>query len=251
MFFFEHHGLEDPLFFRSNILHNQSFPVHLHRAYELIQVIEGELHMQVEQKQYQLAENELAFIFSTQLHSFRAFDDTVISVTIFSPEFIDDFHSRYHNMMPESNVLSLGAPLDFAKLKSVYAKKGQLYTLCDLLLQSTRLQPLEGNLHVEVLQKIFGYVDVHYGEDCSLKSVAAALRYDYSYLSKLFVRATGMHYTEYVNVYRIAQACTLLAAGQCSISEISAICGYGNLRTFHRNFQKIMRCAPTEYAKNL
>lgn len=247
LFFFEHHGMTGKELFRVSQMHDESFPAHLHRAYELIQVNSGALTLQVDQKQYMLEAGELAFIFCNQIHSFSAPAQADITVVLFSPELIGDFYSTYKDRVPIDNVIRPEGWYGFHGLRTVYAQKSVLYAICDALLASTRLEPLGNRSQVAVLQQIFAYVDQHFGESCSLKKVAGVLQYDYAYLSRLFTRLAGMHFTEYLNNYRIAQSCYMLRGGRQSISEIAALCGYTTLRTFHRNFRDAMHCSPREY----
>lgn len=225
----------------------QTFPSHLHRAYELVFVNAGTLSLQVEQKQYLLVKGEAAFIFCNQIHSFSASERSEIIVILFSPEMIWDFYSAYKDHAPDNNVIRLNRATDFSALKSVYAQKSWLYHICGELLSGAKIEPVSKSSQAMVLQQIFAYVDKHFFEDCSLKAVAGALQYDYAYLSRLFTRMVGMHYTEYLNNYRVAQACHMLKAGKNTVSETAANCGYSTLRTFHRNFRMVLHCSPREY----
>ena len=247
VFFFEHHGMEGTDSFRTYESGSESFPLHMHRAYELIYVNSGALSLQVEQKQYLLEAGDLAFIFCNQVHGFSTPDKSDTMVALFSPEFIGDFYSAYKNHVPENNVVRMENPPDFFKLQSRYAQKSMLYHVCDKLLAASNMEPVGNRSRTEVLQKIFAYVDKHFSEDCSLKTVSRSIKYDYAYLSKLFSRLTGMRFSEYLNLYRISQACYLLKTEKKIVSEIAAICGYTTLRTFHRNFRMVMGCAPREY----
>jgi len=247
IYFFEHHGMEGKQLFRISRMPNAVFPAHLHRAYELIFIRSGVLTLHVEQKQYSLCSGDLAFIFCNQIHSFSTADHSDIMIILFSPEMIGDFYSVYKEHIPHCNVIHMNRTLDFESMQSIYAQKSFLYEICDRLLQSTRMEPTSNQSQIALLQKVFAYVDVHFHQACSLKTVAAALQYDYAYLSKLFARLAGMHYTEYLNDYRIAQACYLLTAGRHTISDIASLCGYQTLRTFHRNFRLVMHCSPREY----
>lgn len=247
MFFFEHHGIDEKDLFRVIQMRAQTFPAHLHRAYELVFVNAGTLSLQVEQKQYLLAEGEAAFIFCNQIHSFSASKKSEIIVILFSPELIWDFYSSYKEHVPDNNVICLNKTVDFSALKSVYAQKSWLYHICDELLSAAKMEPVSNSSQVVALQQIFAYVDKHFSGDCSLKAVARALQYDYAYLSRLFTRMVGMHYTEYLNNYRIAQACHMLKVEKNTVSEAAANCGYSTLRTFHRNFHMVLHCSPREY----
>lgn len=247
MFFFEHHGMDHKNMFRVHRMSNAAFPPHLHRAYEFLYVESGILSLQVEQKQYQLHEGEAAFIFSNQIHSFSSAGDFRILVMIFSPELIGDFYSAYKGFVPQDNIVYLPILPNFFVSDSVYAQKSLLYGICDTLLKNTKLVPADNQSQAAVIQQMFAYVDRHFSESCSLKTVSKTLQYDYAYLSKLFTRLTGMHFTEYLNKYRISQACYLLKSGRLSVSETAANCGYSTLRTFHRNFRAVMQCSPREY----
>jgi len=268
-YFFEHFGLGAEEVFQIYQMGNSPFPPHLHRAYELACVRQGSLALQIDQKKYILESGELAFIACNQIHSYTplskpagrsvhsdelidaasqrqtiAYSDTVVSVLIFSPEIIGSFYQAYKGLVPVNNIIRAPEWLDFNDMENIYRKKGVLYTLCDLLLSVTKMEPSDNALHWGAIQQVFAYIDRHYGEECSLRTVAKALQYDYKYLSKLFSKYSGISFTQYLNNYRISQACAMLHNEKMTVTEIADKCGYENLRTFHRNFLTIMRCSP-------
>ncbi|MCL2840919.1 MAG: AraC family transcriptional regulator [Defluviitaleaceae bacterium] len=246
MFIFENHGIVDKEYFSyGKFSRNRSFPAHVHRTYELVFVCSGSLNLQVDQKKYVINADELAFIFPKQIHSFHGKFD--LEVLIFSPEIIYDFYHNFKYFAPVNNIITKPKWLNYDELKSIYSKKAALYSLCDLLLSTTKMEPIDRTSNVTALQQIFDYIGDHYGGNCCLKSTAEALQYDPTYLSKLFSKYTGISFTTYLNNYRIAQACTMLSITNMSVSEIADRCGYMNLRTFHRNFRKIMNCSPQVY----
>ncbi|QQE77919.1 AraC family transcriptional regulator [Alicyclobacillus sp. SO9] len=247
MVFFEHHGMRERDSFVYFTLVNESFHLHFHRAFELIIVNEGELFVTIDQKEYVLCANQLAFIFSNQLHEFRTVRHSNITVVIFSPELIGHFFMNYKGYVPENNVLHLSQPLDFDGLDSIYKQKSFLYDICSSLVRHTPFHPVEYSTKTKVLQKTLLFIDKHYMYNCTLKTVAKHLRYDYAYLSKLFVQLTNMTFTEYIINYRISQACYLLKTSQQSISDIAMNCGYNNLRSFNRNFKRVTHHSPRRY----
>ena len=56
-----------------------------------------------------------------------------------------------------------------------------------------------------------------------------------------------MSFTEYLNHYRITQATQLLKNTEEKVTNIAFQVGYENLRTFNRNFQKIVGMRPNIY----
>ena len=247
MVFFEDHGVRERESFQFFTIENQSFPLHFHRAYELIIVNEGELFVKIDHKEYVLYKNELAFIFHNQLHEFKTNGPSQVTIVIFSPELIGDFFMKYKGFIPENNILQIANIPDLHTLKSIYHQKSFLYEICGMLVDRTRLLPVEYSTRTKLFHQILLFVDKHYSYECTLKAVSKYLQYDYVYLSKLFTAIANMTFTEYLNQYRISQACYQLKNTQHTINEIAMNCGYNNLRSFHRNFKKITNVSPKRY----
>lgn len=250
MAFFEHHGVEENELFHTSHLYNFSFPLHYHHAYELIIVNDGEIAVTIDQKEYVLHKNDAAFIFNNQMHEFKTPYQSDISIIIFSPEIVGHFFMNYKGFVPENNIIRLKSVPDYTNLNSIYRQKSFLYDVCGTLVDQTEFTPVEYSTKTKVLHKILLYVDRHYSEECTLKVIAKQLQYDYAYLSKLFVQMTKLSFTEYLNHYRITQACYLLKNSDQSISDIAFNCGYNNLRSFNRNFKRITNLSPTRYRVN-
>jgi YesN/AraC family two-component response regulator len=247
MVFFEKHGVEGKEIFRFFSLKNFNFPIHFHRAYELIFIKEGKLYATIDQKEYLLQKNDLAFIFTNQIHEFKTMDYSEITIFLFSPELVGDFYMNYKGLIPENNVLHLEGELAYKKLDSIYSQKSFLYGVCADLINQTLFAPVKQSPQTRVLYKILLYVEQNFSEECTLKAVAKHLQYDYPYISKLFVKLMNMTFTDYLNHYRISQACYMLKNSSQPIGEIANKCGYNNLRTFHRNFREITDRSPKEY----
>jgi Response regulator containing CheY-like receiver domain and AraC-type DNA-binding domain len=247
MVIFERHGMDEKEFFRFFPLKNYHFPLHFHRAYELIYVSYGQLAVSIDQKEYLLQKNDLVFIFNNQMHEFKTIGYSEITVILFSPELIGDFFMNFKGFIPKDNVLHFDREIDLTKLNSIYSQKSFLYSVCADLINKTSFVHINQSSQTKVLYKILLYVEEHYSADCTLKAVAKHLQYDYPYLSKLFANLMSMTFTDYLNHYRISQACYLLKNVHQSIGEVATNCGYSNLRTFHRNFRKITGQSPKVY----
>ncbi|WP_071396418.1 helix-turn-helix domain-containing protein [Bacillus tuaregi] len=250
MAFFEHHGVEEKDAFHTSSLCNFNFPLHFHHAYELIIVNEGKLFVTIDQKEYMLHKNDVAFVFNNQMHEFKTLNHSDISIVIFSPEIIGHFFNNYKGYVPENNIIHLNKAPNLTGLDSIYQQKSFLYHICAILVENTEFIPVAYSSKTKVLHKILLYVDKNYSEDCTLKVIAKQLQYDYAYLSKLFVHMTNMTFTDYLNHYRTSQACYLLKNSEQSISEIAIHCGYNNLRSFNRNFKRITNYSPRRYRED-
>jgi len=251
MYFFEKHGIDEKQTFNYTILENNSFPLHFHRAYEIILVESGEMLIKIEETQYELKAGEAVFIFPNQLHELVTVNQSVCKLLIFSPEMVGQFYTSYKRSVPKNNKLPISFDVNDAHLDTVFAQKSMLYKFCDTLIKSTDFEGITLSSKRKIIQNILLYVDSHYSGECTLKRVAHTLQYDYAYLSKLFYQYTNLTFTEYLNRYRITQATYYLESTEFTIKEIAHSCGYNNMRTFNRNFRHYKASSPSDYRKNL
>ncbi len=91
------------------------------------------------------------------------------------------------------------------------------------------------------------HVADHLCEDLTLESVAHALGISASHLSHFFAEKLRIPFRAYINANRIAQARLLMRDSNYTLTMISDLCGYANMRTFRRAFEKEMGCLPSEH----
>ncbi|WP_170150113.1 helix-turn-helix domain-containing protein [Kushneria sinocarnis] len=99
----------------------------------------------------------------------------------------------------------------------------------------------------EQIDSVLRHVHNHFSEDLRMSDLAA--RHDMlpSNFSRLFKRATGNTFVEFLRRVRINQACRLLMEGQYTVSEICFRVGYNNLSNFNRHFRGLKGMTPREY----
>ena len=90
-----------------------------------------------------------------------------------------------------------------------------------------------------ISDKIKRYVTENY-MDCNMNisMIADAIGITSRYMSKMFQEQTGQSLLGYINNVRIEQAKILLKNTSKTVDEIAEETGFGNSRTFRRNFQK-------------
>lgn len=91
------------------------------------------------------------------------------------------------------------------------------------------------------------YIKRHFDEDISLTSLSKLVHMNYSYLSSAFKKVCGCHFSEYLLKIRLERAAELLKQSQMSVSQISQMVGYDNVRYFSQVFRKYYLCTPSEY----
>lgn len=253
MFYEKSHSL------RSNLLKLQfstdfSFPAHLHSSYEVITILEGQTIVTVGNKQYTLATGDAVLIFPNQLHSIHTPEHCNLMLSIFSARLVQAYTNKCQHCIPEN---SLFRPDSFylTKLAQLHTApdelnipqaKGLLYSICAEFDQTANYIPRR-SAGEDLLSDIFHFVEENFRKECSLEALAAHTGYHYVYLSRYFKQATGLTYLEYVNHFRIDEACYLLENSQQPILQVAYDCGYESLRSFNRNFKKIIAMTPKAY----
>lgn len=95
------------------------------------------------------------------------------------------------------------------------------------------------------------YIAEHQGDELSLGEVAKAVNTSSFYFCKLFKKATGLNFTDYVSRVRVEKAKNLLLNPNTRVSEVAYEIGFQSLTHFNRVFRKIVGESPTEYRKRL
>lgn len=92
-------------------------------------------------------------------------------------------------------------------------------------------------------------IEERQGEELSLEEVARAVNASTFHFCKTFKKATGMTFTEYLSLVRVARAKKLLANPQARISEVAFEAGFASLTHFNRMFRRITGQSPTDFRR--
>ncbi|MDB6024740.1 MAG: AraC family transcriptional regulator [Verrucomicrobiales bacterium] len=109
----------------------------------------------------------------------------------------------------------------------------------------------ERNAESPLITRAKRYIEEKQGDDLSLTEVAKAVNTSTFYFCKMFKKATGLHFTEYVSRVRIEKAKNLLLNPNLRVSEVAFEVGFQSLTHFNRVFKKIVGQSPTEYREQL
>jgi AraC-like DNA-binding protein len=91
------------------------------------------------------------------------------------------------------------------------------------------------------------YITTHLTEAIMLDKVAEHAGISPFHFCKVFKRATGLTFTEYVNKSRVEEAKRLLLKPQSRVAEIAYDVGFQSLSQFNRSFRRVTTQSPTQY----
>lgn len=107
----------------------------------------------------------------------------------------------------------------------------------------------ENTYKIERLKKVLKYIHSNYHQDLHLKDMADVINISKYHFSHFFKSITGITPVDYLNSYRINQACHLLDDNDRLILDIALAVGFNNFSYFIKTFKKYKGCTPSEYRK--
>lgn len=100
------------------------------------------------------------------------------------------------------------------------------------------------------IRQIYSYVEQHYQQEIDLQTVADLASLTVPSFCRYFKKITQMTFTDFVNEYRIKQACKMLINNQ-SVTDVCYNSGFNNLSHFTKTFKSVTGKTPREYKKDL
>lgn len=95
------------------------------------------------------------------------------------------------------------------------------------------------------------YIMQHLAEAMSLEHVARQVSVSPFHFCKVFKRATGMTFTDFVNRARVEKAKRMLMKPEARITEVAYDVGFQSLSHFNRSFRRIANESPTEFRSRM
>mgnify|MGYP000851310555 CR=1 FL=1 len=112
---------------------------------------------------------------------------------------------------------------------------------------SNQLAVQEENAESPQISRARGFIADHQDEDISLEQVAKAVNMSAFYFCKMFKKATGMTFTDYLARVRVEKVRNLLLNPHKRISEAAFEAGFQSLSQFNRVFRRVAGESPTAY----
>lgn len=95
---------------------------------------------------------------------------------------------------------------------------------------------------------ILDFVAAHFSEQIQTSDVAEITHLSLAAFCHYFKRNFQQSFSDFLNEYRINQACRLLAQGK-TVSDTAFLVGYNSLPYFSLTFKRLKKCSPSAYRK--
>ncbi len=253
--FYQSHNSVGQYYFQLIRYHNFYWQTHMHRHLELIYVREGAVVVETPGQQETIRRGEYAWIPSNCIHAYHTPETSVVDVCIFSEDFTPAFAKAIRGKKPTcTHFICRPSVSDFVcrelfvpeQIPDFFILKGALYAVMDEVIHQIPFQSVTAKSEL-LLDRIISYVAENYRENITLSSAAQALGYEEHYLSRCFHSYLPMHFSQYVNLYRVDAATELLQHSDLSITEIATQSGFQSIRSFNRVFLEITGKKPSQF----
>lgn len=234
------------------IYDHESFEMHFHKNYELTYALEGEIECVIDNKPYTLKKGEFGLCLPYCIHSLKPKKNSRYFVIVFSEDFVHTFSKNVSGLKALGFKFKCEKSIEEFILNnlintteiSIYLMKSCLYAVCNEFKRSTEF--IE-NKETRVIDKICTFIENNHTEDISLNDLAKLLGYDYNYVSRYFRSIFNMTFIDFLNIYRLQTALTLLENDDKSIIDVAFESGFKSVRNFNHCFKKMMGMSPTQY----
>ena len=251
----------------------REYPIHWHNAIEILYVLKGSIHVNIDTDSFEVLEREMEIINMDEAHRIYSDEDNKVLIFNIDPYFFEKYYKDINNIFFYTNSTDDGAQEgeEYDLLRNFLAK-----LLCenvqklddydkeveDILINL--LYHLINNFHYLTYEKeelkekteqlaryhrISKYIFNNYDSNITLQEIAKKEFLSPHYLSHEIKYATGYSFTDLVNLTRVEESVKLLLDSDLSISEISDEVGFSHVRYLNKNFKIYYGCTPLQYRK--
>lgn len=229
--------------------------MHAHVSMEIVLVNEGGLHMDIGEREYDLAAGEAVFVPPFAPHAFRSDTDNRCHVLMFATELVPTLANFLQGHLPTDHRFAVSD--ESARLVDRLLPQEQgdadelraqavLGPLCWDIRESGRFAvgvARPDNLFLQAVD----HIHRHFAEDITLESTAAALGVHPVTLSKTFSKNARVSFCSYLNYQRCSYAAEQLAVSGRPITDVALDAGFGSIRNFNRVFGRLYGLTPSQF----
>lgn len=125
---------------------------------------------------------------------------------------------------------------------------GHLYHFFGCLIRASGDRPVAGGTQ-DYLSQALRFIQHNYASDISIADIARFAGVSRSQLYRAFVAGFGMSPHDFLQKYRISEACSLLRRRDYTVAEVASSVGFNDPLYFSRIFKRLKQMAPTEFRR--
>ena len=233
--------------------------VHYHPDYEVYYLTDGVCRYFIHNKTYRLTAGDIVVIppglihkviYESPSHSRMLFNCTAD----FVPASVRKVEDRitYFPQTPETakQITSL-----YRKIREASAKPDEFWedslrchiSQLFLLMAKSSCHPASRSAGSPFVENAVEYIRANYMYRLTLPETARHCAVSPEHLSRVFKRETGFGFNEYLNLYRLKKAESILKSGKAgSIAQVASLCGFSDSNYFSNTYKKMFGISPSQ-----
>lgn len=245
---------------------------HYHADYELYYLYAGERFYFIKDTTYHIKKGTLVLIPPNIVHATLNVKNYAYErfLATFTQEHIKEFSRCFEDINffepVEKGIYVVSfAPREQLVIESIFqnmletddsTKKRFLLTQILFYANNNKeIKPETGKNRLSGKQKtitdVIAYINNNFSHELTLETVSSEFFMDSCYLSRIFKKAVGISFVDYINSVRVMEAKKLLGSSDESIIYVSESVGFKSNTHFGRVFKKITGLSPIQYRKSV
>ena len=252
-----------------NVYRAKNESEHFHQEIELLFVVDGYIRVFVEDNEYVVMSEQILLINSNKIHYMYVESNALVCKILISYELLaemlgEDYVAFWCNYLTSKDsgyedlqsvikeIIFITINGDKRDAASLMERYGRLLNCLIRNFKIDRSVPNDGSLDSEEgkIREILGYINNNYNEPISLAELAGKMFVSVSTISRMFKKATGEKFPDYVNRIRLRYATADLMNTNKSITDVAIDNGFASPSTFNRVFRETYGTCPSQYKKS-
>ncbi|MBS6194582.1 MAG: AraC family transcriptional regulator [Clostridiales bacterium] len=246
---------------------------HWHVEYEIIRILEGSLHVTLDEKNFTANAGDLVIINSGILHSGEP-NDCIYQCIVFDmnaflknnprcgafiQQIIDHSAFVYHHFTPEDVsvhriIWNVFDAMDNKKNGYELIVFGELYHFFGVIFSEKLYfaeDPQNRRDYKKIMQlkKALDFMEAHYRSPLTLEQLSASVNMSPKYFCRFFYQMTHRTPIDYLNHHRIEHASYQLATTDISVTDAAYSCGFNDLSYFIKTYKRYTGTTPGKAKK--
>lgn len=219
-------------------------------SYEIILVLAGQVNLQANGTDYQLASGDVLLLHPDQTHfgSRPSFGKTAFYWMHFyaAPSFPLHLSDFFHTA-DSSRLNNLFKQLLHVAHTPGYSAAAKDLSAASVVSELAYLQTMQPESRSALAGELFEWVRIHIHRNITVKEVAVHFGYNEDYLGKLFRKSYHMGLKEYINAEKISAAKNYLLTTSLTVKQVAALLGYQDEKLFIKFFQYHEAISPARF----
>ena len=228
---------------------DKTFPAHFHRNIEVFILKKGKYFVSVNDKTFEMKDGDVAIFDSYDVHSYKQIQGGENSVVLIPFEQFSSLLETRKNMSVKNPVISdpkLCEDLLLLARNFIATKSADVSTSATALFLSLiydKIEWVENKTGAEfmVIRSILSFIHQNFKADITRKSIAHALGYNQSYVSRIFHHYIKTGIPEYINRLRYDFVEKQKNSTDKSITDLIFLAGFGSNKTYYRYKKSLIK----------